>query len=394
VKKKSVLYIFQLEYPWDIRVEKITNSICKTNNVVHILNRNVGNLPSYEKIHSKLYYHRFPNFKNIKTRNLFNFPAFFSPVWFYRIISLICRYKIDLIIVRDLPLAPIGYFCGKILRKKVILDMAEDYPALIKSTWDLRGPKLIDYFIRNPYLLKKLEKFILPLFEKIIVVSELSKKRISSFTSKEKIYVIGNVPLINHKLDFNTKFYKKNSIIGNVIRLIYVGFVEAHRGLDTVIKAVSLLMKDGKKIEFNIIGTGTYLKILENMAFKFNVQENIKFLGWIDHLAVYDYIEKSDIGIIPHYVTNHTNTTIPNKIFDYMIKKKPVIATQSEALKNIILECNCGIIYNDKSEENLKDVINKMFNSELRMKLGNNGYKAILEKYNWEIEEKKLFKLL
>jgi glycosyltransferase involved in cell wall biosynthesis len=125
-----------------------------------------------------------------------------------------------------------------------------------------------------------------------------------------------------------------------------------------------------------------------------NIQEHVLFTGWIDSKYIPSIIALSDICIVPHYVTEHTNTTIPNKIYDYMLQKKPVIVTNSESLAEIIKFANCGYIYEDNNPEELAKIICLLQNNVLREKLGLSGYNAVVEYYNWENDKKKLYKTI
>ena len=77
----------------------------------------------------------------------------------------------------------------------VIIDMAENYPAMIEDTWTFRGPNLFDYVIRNPMLLRKLEKWIIPRLDGVWVVSEASRRRVLEMTGERNpIWIVGNTP--------------------------------------------------------------------------------------------------------------------------------------------------------------------------------------------------------
>lgn len=71
-----------------------------------------------------------------------------------------------------------------------------------------------------------------------------------------------------------------------------------YKGQQYVIKAISKLKDEGFNIQYYPIGGGdnTYLK---NMAKKYNVLENVKFLGPLAHDKVFDILDKVDVYIQP-----------------------------------------------------------------------------------------------
>ena len=105
----KVCYIYQDQYPWDVRVEKITHTLAKEGIEVHIISRNRDCLPIREKLSHNLYVHRLPGNVNKYIRNIINSPAFFSPFWIKKIINIVRTCSIDIMIVRDLPLSPAAY---------------------------------------------------------------------------------------------------------------------------------------------------------------------------------------------------------------------------------------------------------------------------------------------
>lgn len=394
--KLKICYIYQDQYPWDVRVEKFCDAFANDGIEVHIISRNRDGLPAFQELCKNIYLHRLANKKNKYLRNIFNFPAFFSPFWINKITNVIKEYLIDIVIVRDLPLSPAAVLAAKLKRKIVIMDMAENYPALIQSTWDFRGPKLVDYIIRNPLLLKWMEKLVLPLLDGIFVVSSQSAKRVEKlYPYSEKIWVIGNTPVLKEK--------SKDATINNLAKelkkessfiFLYVGMIEAHRGIDIAIKAIPYLKEKIPDISFIVIGKGTYENKLKILAKELNVVNNVIFTGWISNENIDSLINVADVCLIPHYVTEHTDTTLPNKIFDYMAQKKPVLVTQSKSLSEIVESENCGLVYTDSSPESLADSILKLLDPKYRTELGHNGWVAVNKKYNWDYDKMNLIKTI
>ena len=379
-----------------MRVQKITESLAENGIEIHIVARNRNLEATDESIDKNYFIHRLPLIKNKQLRNFLNFPFFFSPTWLQKVYQIVCKYKIDLIITRDLPLSLTGYFISRIVGIPCIMDMAENYPALMKSTWDYRGARLADYFLRNPYLLKWMEKIVIKKYDGVVVVSDYSRNRLIQEISNisKKIWVIRNTPVlektINRELNFKQQSFKsKSSLI-----LLYTGYIEAHRGLSTIIQSLPVLKNHIPDIQLVVVGEGTYKERLKSLAMDLNVSENVIFLGWMPHHQIYGLINQSDICLVPHYVTAHTNTTVPNKIFDYMSQKKPVIATDARALSDIIQETNCGITYPDKSIDCFVEAVLSLRDRDKRNTLGLKGWEAVSQKYNWNIDKEHLLAIL
>ena len=68
------------------------------------------------------------------------------------------------------------------------------------------------------------------------------------------------------------------------------------------------------------------------------IDDYVLWVGWIRHEEMNALISESKVGIIPHYTSDHVNTTIPNKIFDYMAHGLPVISSDAIPMKRILEE--------------------------------------------------------
>ena len=90
---------------------------------------------------------------------------------------------------------------------------------------------------------------------------------------------------------------------------------------------------------------------------------------------------------------NHINSS-PIKIFEYMESKLPIIASDFNHYKKLFTEIKCGINVNPTSSEDIAKAIDDLIDNPIKRKeMGENGYKAIVNKLNWSIEEIKLLRL-
>jgi hypothetical protein len=125
------------------------------------------------------------------------FPFFLSPKWNRLIHKVIETHHIDVIIVRDLPMAVAGVRAGEKYKLPVIFDMAEDYCAMLREIWKKRKYKGFNLVVRNPYFAKWIENYVIHRFEHIFVVIEEAKDLVKNMGVKEeKISVIGNTPVV------------------------------------------------------------------------------------------------------------------------------------------------------------------------------------------------------
>ena len=81
-------------------------------------------------------------------------------------------------------------------------------------------------------------------------------------------------------------------------------------------------------------------------------------------------------------------------MFEYMAAGLPLIASNFPLWKDIISVNNAGLCVDPMSPIEIGEAINYILNNPKEAKkMGENGRKMVIEKYNWDIEKKKLIDL-
>lgn len=381
----NILLVWDGDYPWDIRVDKMCSSLIRYDHAIHIACRNLAGRPLKDTYNGAAI-HRLPALpRSMSQLNAaISFPAFFSPLWLWHLYLIGKKQQCQLIIVRDLPMALGAIWVANWLRVPCILDMAECYPEMLRCTWKFEGRSFKNYFLRNPRLADLVEQEVMRRIDEIWVMVEESRNRLISMSvPPDKIKIISNTPVVSRFTNIST--IKKTD---SVYRLFYVGLLNFPRGLDTAIRAVAKYVRKNPDFQFILVGKGRAEKHLQQLATELGVEKWVKFLGWMDNTEIPRQIAFSDVGIVPHYKCSHWDNTIPNKLFDYMAASKPVIVSNTIPTARIVEETGCGLVYQDRDIDALVMALERLGMPEVRRELGKKGQQAVFEKYNWEKEEK------
>ena len=384
--------ILEGNFPPDIRVEKEARSLIKARHKVYLLCNNEENRPS-EEIKDDIFIKRGlvsdKNFFLRKINSLIFYTTFYHKKNADQINQFIVDNKIDAIHVHDLPLVKTAIKIAQKFQLPVIADLHENYPAAL-SVW---GASFWDkLYKKNPKRWKALEKWCLKRANKVIVVIDEAKDRIirNYNIDPNKITVVSNTEDVEY---FNSipldkqliEKYKNNFIVS------YVGGFGPHRGLDTAIQAMNLVSEKISNVRLLLVGGKANEKELRNLTDKLNLQNRVIFTGWQPAEILPTYIYLSNICLVPHHKNPHTDSTIPHKLFQYMLMKKPVVVSNCKPLERIINETRAGLVFKDGNPQDLAEKIIQIYKNPDQY--GENGYRAILEKYNWENEGKKLIAL-
>jgi glycosyltransferase involved in cell wall biosynthesis len=394
--KKNIGMILQAKFPPDPRVDKEARSLAKKGFGVFVLCVKSDNKPIRED-ESIIKINRIDFLTQNKfLKNFYSFIfylTFYHRFWAKNIKEFIIQNKINVLHVHDLPLVKTAYKVSRKMKIAVVADLHENYPEAIEFyRYKSKGPKQI-FFKKKRW--QKYEKKYLKKVDKIIAVVEEGKQRIVKYGIPEnKVTVISNLEDIDSfnkiKIDNNllNKFKEKFVIF-------YVGGFGPHRGIDTAIKSLDYLKDKILNLKLVLVGGGNvYEQEMKNLSRKLNVTDFVDFEGWQPFDKIPSYIEASDICLVPYNSSIQTNASSPNKLFEYMLKGKPVITSDCKSLERTIKETKGGLVFKAGDSKDLAEKIIYLYKNEpIREKIGEAGQKSVFSKYNWFEESKKLIEI-
>ncbi|MGG0275878.1 glycosyltransferase [Bacillus rhizoplanae] len=200
-------------------------------------------------------------------------------------------------------------------------------------------------------------------------------------------------PIYNHKIGvihnivspsmINKMSQEKTDIEHKGIKLISVGRLGNEKGFDFAIGACKILVKNGYRIKWYIIGEGEERDKLERMVEENHLQDHFLLLGMKEN--PYPYIREADIYVQPSRFEGKSIAIDEAKILN-----KPIVVTNFSTAKDQIKNEENGIIV-DMDANSLSEGIKKLINNEeLRGKLIKN---LSNEELGTESEIKKLYTL-
>jgi len=182
---------------------------------------------------------------------------------------------------------------------------------------------------------------------------------------------IFNPEYIHNDIREELKLERSTPLIGSV------SVIRSWKGLDYLIKAVPLILKEIPEVRFIIAGDGPYKKILLKTMKETGVRDKVYLLEHReDTSSVFNSI---DILVHPSYA----NEGVSQTILQAMAMKKPVIASDIPPLKEVVIENETGILTPVKDPENIASaVIRLLRDKKLSKQLGENGRRLVASSYS------------
>ena len=213
--------------------------------------------------------------------------------------------------------------------------------------------------------------------------------------------VIAATPFIRNKflsINHNTVDINNFPILGELAtdvewrnkqdEVCYVGGIARIRGIDEVCQAMGLVQS---KSRLNLCGDFSEPDVEQRVKAMPGWQQ-VNELGFVDRLGVRDVLSRSVAGLVTfHPLPNHIDAQ-PNKMFEYMSAGIPVIASDFPLWREIIQGNDCGLLVDPLDPAAIAKAIDHLVcNPAEAQRMGANGRKAVNERYNWAIEEQKMF---
>jgi glycosyltransferase involved in cell wall biosynthesis len=382
--KMKILMILESEFPPDVRVENEMLALTEAGHKVHLACSSRKNRPEYEEIGSSVIHRKaMSDFIYKSSVGCLRFPFYFN--FWRRFVSALCKKeKFDAIHIHDLPLSRIGVEVRRKYNTRLIIDLHENWPALLKTAVHLQT--IPGRLLSSNEQWVRYEREMLPEADKVITIIEEARDRVEALgIDSEKICMVSNT--INLE-NLEVKSSVKDT---DYLTLFYGGAINRHRGLQVVLKALKMCVLKNLKVRLWIVGAGSYRNELEKISGVLDISSNVKFWGQKPFHEMLELLAQSDAALIPHLRTDNNDASSPNKLYQYMYLNKPVISSDCTSLKRIISETNTGFIYKNDSPEELFLLLEKLCTDRrLLEETDGNGRKAVLEKYNWNFDKKRL----
>ncbi|GGI56288.1 glycosyltransferase [Winogradskyella haliclonae] len=240
-----------------------------------------------------------------------------------------------------------------------------------------------------------LNKFLKPIFIKLF-------KIIEGFVAKKMDGLIVPQPYMKHKYlkyNSNTVLVENFVILDNknpeievdysTTTAFHAGALTEERGLLNMLEVYSKIKEPNRLILAGNINSKT-LNELKN----FEEYDNVDYLGLIPFNEVSKYYKTSSIGLILYNNVGQYYLSYAIKLFEYMRNGIPVIMPDFGEWKAFNKENNCGINVDPTNHEEVVKAIEYLNNNpEEKKKLGANGRKSVIGKYNWNLAENRLLNL-
>jgi glycosyltransferase involved in cell wall biosynthesis len=267
------------------------------------------------------------------------------------------------------------WLISRLKRAPFLLEIRDLWPEFAIAVGILKNPVLI----RLSYLL---EKFLYRHADQIVVNSPGFIKLVKD-KGGMNISLIPNGADIALFGDINISDIRKDHGWIEKFIILYAGAHGLSNDLGVVLKAAKIL-ENVNEIHFVLVGDGKEKPVLINEAEKLELT-NLTFLDPVPKNKVAEILSAADACVAILKPIEMFKTTYPNKVFDYMAARKPVILAIDGVIREVVEKAGCGIFCAPGDPKALADSILYLFNNQKEtVSMGNKGYDFLKDNYSRE----------
>ncbi len=267
----------------------------------------------------------------------------------------------------------------------------------VRDIWPQTLVELSDLSSSHPLikLMEHYEKFAYKKADKVISLLPNAKEHFEKQgMQKDKFVYLPNGIEIEEKEGVSLSLEMKEKIPIDKFIIGYSGTIGIANNLDYILDVAEML-KENDEIHFMILGKGGEKQRLQKRVWKLALK-NVTFLDAVSKETVGSFLEEIDVAFISLLPEKLFRFGVsPNKIFDYMYAKKPILWA-IEAGNNLVEEAECGISVPLKNVIKLKESILelKVLQKEKLEELGQNGYNFVHMHHGYNMLAKKLIEII
>ncbi len=291
--------------------------------------------------------------------------------WNIRLFFKLLFTQKDILLSNDLDTLLANYMAFKFSKAKLVYDTHElftEIPELINR------PKVQGFWL-------KIEQFIFPKLKNVYTVCGAIA---TYYQDKYKVpvAVVRNVPLQRKEIGLGQFPFDTN----DKKVLLYQGALNEGRGLELLIETMPLL----SNWLLVIVGDGTIAKELQEKVSQENLSDKVIFMGRllpenlanITPLATVGVSVEEDLGMSYHYA-------LPNKMFDYIHAKVPVLVSDLPEMRKIVTDYKVGAVLKNRSPKNIAKQVAEI----ARTPKTTWDFNTAISKLNWQKETIQLLEI-
>lgn len=291
----------------------------------------------------------------------------------------VLQFRPDIIVAHDLPMLPVACLAARETGASIVYDSHElfseqEYSGREKRRW------------------RQIESRYIGQADAVITINDSIARELKSRYRLSDVSVIYNAEKRHADQARKTIIQDRLSLGADRKVLLFQGGLTAGRNLDTLVAAMRYVKNPA--IALVILGEGFLEQSLKKYTERHGLQNRVYFLPAVGFSDIYEYTLSADAGVIPYQATCLNNyLCTPNKLFEFISARLPIVASAMPELQNFIQGRNIGLVGDTNSPVSFASLIEDFFENRARMTDWKKNLSLASEEINWEVEGRKIVEI-
>jgi glycosyltransferase involved in cell wall biosynthesis len=364
-------------YPPDIRVEKEARTLVDAGHEVFLLTSDKDGRPAQESLPPldvRRYAHRGSRVRS-KAEAAITLTTWRNLGWKRAIDEFVRAEGIDALHVHDLPAVKASVEVARAHGTPVVFDMHENYPAAVDFWQRSAAARLA----QTPDRYRTYEQWAVDAVDRVVCVVDEAAERVQALgVPASKVVVFGNVDDCTEAGTWRGPDHPFTAT--------YAGGFGPHRGIDTLVRAFAKVHHEHRDARLVLMGSGDGESQLRELVVALNLRGCVEFCGWVDEMTMRRNLAQATVGVVPHARNEHTDSTVPHKLFQYMCIGLPVVVTDCAPLARIVRETGAGTVAIAGDDSSLAGAMLELADPSAARVASEAGRAAVTERYSLEHE--------
>ena len=177
-----------------------------------------------------------------------------------------------------------------------------------------------------------------------------------------------------------------SKIIGNHYPILTtLARVEKRKGHKFILKAILEIKKKFPDVLYLIAGKGPYLETIIKKTKEMDLNENVKFLGWITEPEKSLILKNSDLFVMTPITVGESVEGFGMAYIDASFHGVASVGSNSGGISDAIVDNETGVLCEEGNQTMITTkIMNLLENEQLRKRMGKNGQERAMKTYSWE----------
>lgn len=210
------------------------------------------------------------------------------------------------------------------------------------------------------------------------VTQQLKDRLVSRGADASLIHVVLNGPDPAHMQASATEHDVK------AFTIVCHGTIESRYGHLTILAAIRIALEHVPHLQVVLVGAGTMTEEVMQAVAESGLASHVSYLGWVSSKDLNETLGSADVGVVALERSPYSCLVHTNKMFEFMLFGKPVIASRLPAVEAYVPDDCIRYFTPGDAEDLARAIVDLAACPSLRQRLAANARRRYVATYSWE----------